>query len=174
MACSWWHTRDLTFRAHSGRRGGFTVDGAYWKRPNELRNKVKVNSTQMGYNSGAGCFDSKAEAELHVHPFQIFVEQYFTEAGGGAGGGGAERKKMYSEATREDTRSGGRDEDKAEDAFSKRPIKEPGGGQAKKQKVPLSLEATMRARRAQALTNMKEQAARRLQQYYRRTRKVAD
>ena len=131
MACSWYHTRELTFAARSGRRGGFTVDGAYWKRPDERRNQVKVNSTQLGYNSGTGCFDSKEEAAAHINLFRIHVEQQRDAEGGGAGGGGAGRTKQYSAATRGDTRSGGRDEGKAKAAVEKRRLETSRGGAEK-------------------------------------------
>ena len=70
----------------------------------------------MGYNGGVGCFHTKAEAEVHVEAFRHFVEKLRRDAAGGSSG----RKK--------------------------RSIQEVGGGEAKKQKVPPSLQSNLRTR----------------------------
>lgn len=172
---SWYFTRGITFSARSMKRGGgFCVRGGYWKRPGEQRDPVDVNSTQLGYNSGAGCFESKDEAKVHIELFRIHVEQQRNAVGGGAGGGGAGRRKQYSAATRGDTRSGGRDESKAKAAVEKRPLKEPGGGHAKKKKLTPGLDASLRARRALAFSQKREWWQRAWRNYNKRKEKVDD
>jgi hypothetical protein len=107
------HTRNLSFIARSAKRdGGFCVRGAYWKRPNELRDKKDANSTQerWGYEGG-GRFGTLDEAELHIEPFQLCVENMRKDecdGGDGGGGGGASHTKQYAaeEAERRAERGG--------------------------------------------------------------------
>ena len=171
-----YHTEGLTFSARPAKDGSdFCVRGAYWKRPHEQRNKVDVNSTQMGYNSGAGRFESQAHAEQHIMLFRLFIEQQRgATGGGGGGGGGAGRKKVYSEATRGGTRSGGRDEAKAEEAVAKRRLDPRGGAEKKKQKLPDSLQANARARRAKKFAQVLQKVRRRVKELACRRAKVVD
>ena len=144
---SWYFTQGITFSARAAKSGGgFCVRGGYWARVHEKRGQVQVNSTQLGYNSGKGRFESKDEAVQHIKLFRIHVEQQRDAEGGGAGGGAAGRAKQYSAATRKDTRSGGRDEGLARAAVDKRRLEgSRGGAEKKKKKVPPGLDARLRA-----------------------------
>ena len=94
---SWYFTQGITFSARAAKSGGgFCVRGGYWARVHEKRGQVQVNSTQLGYNSGKGRFESKDEAVQHIKLFRIHVEQQRDAEGGGAGGGAAGRAKQYS------------------------------------------------------------------------------
>ena len=178
----YYHTRGLQFSARATKDvGSFCVRGVYWGRPAECRDKLEVTSTQerWGYKDG-GRFGSKEEATLNIEPFRIRVESVRVEEcdGGGGGGGGAGRTKEYSAATRDTTRSGGRDEVVAEAGFAarKRPSGTSGKEQpgVKKQKLPESLQASVRARRAEKLAQVRAEACRKLGLWRRRHVRVMD
>ena len=176
------HTKGQTFSARPAKRGnGFCVRGAYWKRPARELDKQEVNSTQERWNyEGGGRFDSLEEAQLNIEPFQACVEYIRTEEcdrGGGGGGGGASHKKEYAAAVPrpEYTRAGGRNEEKAKAAFDQRLKKRPNGAQsevAKKRKLPDSLQATARARRAKKFAQVLQKVRRRVKELACRRAKV--
>ena len=181
---SWHFTQGITFSARAAKSGGvFCVRGAYWKRPNELRDKKEANSTQERWKyEGGGRFDSLEEAQLHIKPFQLRVEYMRVEecdSGGGGGGGGASHKKVYAAAVPrpEYTRAGGRNEEKAKAAFDQRLKKRPNGAQsevAKKRKLPDSLQANARARRAKKFAQVLQKVRRRVKELACRRAKVVD
>ena len=179
-----YHTKGLTFSARPAKYGGgFCVRVAYWKRPARELDKQEVNSTQERWNyEGGGRFDSLEEAQLNIEPFQACVEYIRTEEcdrGGGGGGGGASHKKEYAAAVPrpEYTRSGGRNELKAKAAFDQRLKKRPNGAQsevAKKRKLPDSLQANARARRAKKFAQVLQKVRRRVKELACRRAKVVD
>ena len=126
----YYHTKDSAFVTRTVKRGeGYYVRGTYWRRSNELRDKVEVRSIMdsLGYK-GSGYFGTKEETMLNVYPFRLHIEQLrktcSTSGGGGGGGSSASHTKVYFAAMRNTMRSGGRDEVVAKVGFAacKRPL----------------------------------------------------
>ena len=71
----YYHTKDHSFTTRTAECGeGYYVNGTYWRRPDNLSNKVKVSSTMeiLGYKGG-GYFGNKEEATLNIEPFRLHI-----------------------------------------------------------------------------------------------------
>ena len=136
-----------------------------------MHDKVEVSSMmeRLGYKRG-GNFGTKEEATLNIEPLRLHIEQ-LRETHSGSGGGGSGRSvshtKVYSAATRNTKRSGGRNEvvTKAGFAARKRSLgtEHP---KVKKQKLPKSLQASVRVLRAEKFAQVKAAACRKLGQWW--------
>ena len=107
----YYHTKDSAFTTRTANRGeGYYVRVSYWRRPNELRDKVEVSSIMdsLGYKGG-GYFGTNEEATLNIEPFRVHTKQlretYSTSGGSGGSGGSASHTKVYSATTCDTKRS---------------------------------------------------------------------
>ena len=98
----YYHTKDSAFTVRTAKRGkGYYMRGTYCRRPDELRDKVEVNSTMesLGYKGG-GYFGTKAEAKLNIKPFRMYIEQpRKTHSTSDGGSSSASHRKVYLAAT---------------------------------------------------------------------------